>query len=145
VRSLANVAIIVPNSELITNNVVNWSHEDPRIRLSIPVGVSYDSDEDVVISSLMEVASEHADVLATPVPTVRLNSFGDSSWDMELLVWLGGPERWRDIRSELNIEVVRTFRAHGVEIPFPQRDLHLRSPLPIPLDQPDTGPAAARP
>lgn len=139
VRSLANVAIIVPNSELITNNVVNWSHEDPRIRLSIPVGVSYNSDEEVVIATLMEVAAGHPEVLATPEPTVRLNSFGDSSWDMELLVWLRGPDRWRDVRSELNIAIVGAFRAHGVEIPFPQRDLHLRSPLPIPLDRPGVG------
>ena len=79
VRSLGNVAIIVPNSDLITNNVVNWSHGDPRIRLSIPVGVSYGSDAQTVREALLAVADRNPTVLRGPAPAVRLNAFGDSS------------------------------------------------------------------
>ena len=135
VRSLQNVSIIVPNSALVTANVVNWSHSDPRIRLPIPVGVAYGSDIDVVLAALAEVGHEHPRVLNDPPPHVRLNGFGDSAWEMELLVWLNEPNEYRDIRSALNIAIVRKFRERGIEIPFPQRDLHLRSPLPLPLQQ----------
>ncbi|MEZ4503211.1 MAG: mechanosensitive ion channel [Dehalococcoidia bacterium] len=127
VRSLQNQAIIVPNSDLVTNNVINWSHGDPRIRLSIPVGVSYSSDAEAVRDALLSVARRHPDVLREPEPHVRLNAFGDSAWDMELLVWLGTPTHWRDIRSVINFAIVEEFRERGVEIPFPQRDLHFRS------------------
>ncbi len=130
VRSLSNVAIVVPNSELITNTLINWSLGDPRIRISIEVGVSYGSDVDAVRAALMAVAEQHSEVLGRPEPSIRLNGFGDSAWEMELLVWIEHPNRWRDIRSDLNFAIVDEFRARGVEIPFPQRDLHLRSGFP---------------
>ena len=133
VQSLKNISIIVPNSEFIASNVVNWSHGDPKIRLDIEVGVSYGSDIDLVIKALREVAEAHPRVRTDPRPDVLLNKFGDSSWDMELRVWIDEPRRLYVIRSEINIAIVRKFREYNIEIPFPQRDIHVRSPLPVPF------------
>jgi len=132
IRSLNNVAIIVPNSEFISGTVTNWSHGDPKTRLEIDVGVSYESDLDTVIRSLLEVAQQHSLVLSTPEPGVWLLGFGDSSWNMRLLAWVNSPKIRAKVGSELNCAIVHKFRENRVEIPFPQRDLHLRS-APAPL------------
>jgi small-conductance mechanosensitive channel len=121
IRSLNNISIIVPNSQFISERVTNWSHGDPRIRLEIEVGVSYNSDLELVTRALKEVADEHPDVLKAPESTVLLKGFGDSSWNMLLRVC-----------SEINCAIVGKFRDHQIEIPYPQRDLHFRSPLPLP-------------
>jgi small-conductance mechanosensitive channel len=133
VRSLNNIAIIVPNSEFVSSQVVNWSHGDRKIRLDIEVGVSYQSDLDTVLRSLKEVATENPEILRDPEPDVHLREFGDSSWNMKLRIWIDDPKRHPVVRSDINCAIVRKFRENGVEIPFPQRDLHLRSPLPTPL------------
>ena len=133
IRSLNNIAIVVPNSEFISSTVVNWSHGDPKTRLEIDVGVSYGSELDTVISSLLEAAREHPDVLPNPEPKAWLLDFGDSAWNMRLLAWVGDPQGRRQIHSDINCAIVKKFRENGVEIPFPQRDLHVRSPLPLPL------------
>jgi small-conductance mechanosensitive channel len=133
VRSLNNISIIVPNSEFISSQVINWSHGDPKIRLDVEVGVSYNSDLDTVIRSLTEVAQDSRDVLKDPPPEVIFANFGDSSWNMQLRVWLKNPHEYQRIRSRINCTIVRKFRENNIEIPFPQRDLHLRSTLPIPV------------
>jgi small-conductance mechanosensitive channel len=133
IQTLNNIAVIVPNSEFVSSTVVNWSHGDQRIRLEIDVGVSYDSDLETVIHSLKEAAEGHPEVLKTPAPEVLLTGFGDSAWDMRLRAWIDHPKRHPLVRSEINCAIVRKFRENGVEIPFPQRDLHVRSPLPVPL------------
>ncbi len=133
IRSLDNIAIIVPNSEFISANVTNWSHGDPRIRLRIDVGVSYSSDLDLVAKALREVASENPDSLKEPEPNVLLKSFGDSSWNMILTLWISDPSKYYQSRSDINCAIVHKFRQYGIEIPFPQRDLHMRTPLPLPL------------
>lgn len=133
VRTLNNVSIIVPNSEFISANVINWSHGDIKVRLDIDVGVSYDSDLDTVFRSLHEVADENKDVMKTPKSDVLLMSFGDSAWDMRLRIWIEDPKKYNEVRSDINCAIVRKFRANNIEIPFPQRDLHVRSPLPLPL------------
>ena len=135
VRSLNNISIIVPNSDFVSSQVVNWSHRDPKVRLEVDVGVSYGSDLDVVLRCLNEVAAENDDVLKTPVPEVLHTGFGDSSWNMRLRAWVADPKRHWYVRSALNCAIVRKFREEGVEIPYPQRDLHLRSPLPLPVDR----------
>ena len=127
VRSLENVSIIVPNSAFTANNVVNWSHNDKRIRLPIDVGVAYGSDLDAVNATLMEVAEEHPEVLKHPVPEVMHQGFGDSAWNMRLWAWIKHPKRHLKIESDLYSAIVRKFREKDIEIPFPQRDLHLRS------------------
>jgi len=133
VRTLNNISIIVPNSQFVSSNIVNWSYGDLRVRLDIDVGVSYGSDLDLVLKSLKEVALENAGVLKDPAPDVLLREFGDSSWNMRLRAWIDNPKGHHTIRSEINCAIVRKFREKGIEIPFPQRDLHLRSPLPLPV------------
>jgi small-conductance mechanosensitive channel len=136
VRSLKNISIIVPNSDFVSSKVINWSHGDPKIRLEIEVGVSYNSDLDTVLRVLKEVASENREVLDNPKPDVLLWEFGDSAWIMMLRVWIDNPKRHPLVRSDINCAIVRSFRNNGIEIPFPQRDLHFRSPLPMPLEIP---------
>lgn len=134
IRSLNNIAIIVPNSEFIQATVINWSHGDPKTRLEIDVGVSYDSDLDLVIQSLLEVANEHRLLLKDPAPNVWLLGFGDSAWNVQLLVWVDSPKIRRQVISDINCAIVRKFRDNNIEIPFPQRDLHVRTPAgPIPV------------
>lgn len=133
VRTLNNISIIVPNSQFTSSNIVNWSYGDPRIRLDIDVGVSYGSNLDLVLKSLKEVALESPKVLKDPEPDVLLREFGESSWNMRLRLWIDNPERHHQVRSDINCAIVRKFRENGIEIPFPQRDLHVRSPLPLPL------------
>jgi small-conductance mechanosensitive channel len=133
IRSLNNISIIVPNTEFISSQVINWSHGDPKVRLVVQVGVSYNSDLDAVIRALREVAEESPNVLKNPAPDVLFSGFGDSSWNMELRVWLEDPKNYYSARSEINCAIVNKFRRYGIEIPYPQRDLHVRSPLPIPF------------
>jgi small-conductance mechanosensitive channel len=133
VRSLNNISIIVPNSEFISSQVINWSHGDPKIRLDVEVGVSYNSDIDTVIRSLKEVAQDNSDVLKDPPPEVIFINFGDSAWNMQLRVWLKNPHEYQRIRSRLNCTIVKKFRENKIEIPYPQRDLHMRSTLSAPV------------
>ncbi len=133
IRSLNNIAIVVPNSEFISSTVINWSHGDPKTRLEIEVGVSYNSELDKVMESLLEAAKEHPSTLSHPEPKAWLMSFGDSAWNMRLLVWVRDPQGRRQVLSDINCAIVKKFRQNGVEIPFPQRDLHVRTPLPLPI------------
>jgi small-conductance mechanosensitive channel len=135
IRTLNNITIIVPNSEFISSNVINWSHGDPKIRINILVGVSYGSNIDDVLKALREVADEHPEIMKNPETDILFRNFGDSSWNMDLRVWINHPKRHHIIKSELNIAIVKKFREYGIEIPFPQRDLHVRSPLPVPLSK----------
>ncbi len=133
IRSLNNIAIVVPNSEFISSTVINWSHGDPKTRMEIDVGVSYNSELDTVIECLREAAKEHPEALEHPKPEVYHLGFGDSSWNMRLWAWVDTPQGRRRIQSDIHCAIVKKFRNHHVEIPFPQRDLHVRSfdtPLP---------------
>jgi len=133
IRSLNNIAIVVPNSEFISSTVINWSHGDPKTRLEIDVGVSYNSDIDTVMQALLEAAKEHPKVLSHPEPKAWLLGFGDSAWNMRVLVWVSDPQGRRQVQSDINCAIVKKFRKNGIEIPFPQRDLHVRTPLPLPI------------
>jgi len=133
IRSLNNISYIVPNSEFISAHVINWSHEDPKVRIDLNVGVSYNSDLDLVVRSLTEVAIDNKEVLKHPKPEVLFMEFGDSSWNLKLRVWIINPKRHYYVRSDLNCAIVHKFRENNIEIPFPQRDLHVRSPLPVPF------------
>lgn len=129
IRTLNNISVIVPNSEFVENDVVNFSHGDPTFRLDIDVGVSYSSDLDNVLKALNEVAEEHPKVMKIPQHKVHLTNFGDSSWDMKLLVWIPNVKERYTLRNEINQAIVRKFKEHEIEIPFPQRDLHLRTSI----------------
>jgi len=130
IRTFDNVSIIVPNSEFITSQVINWSHRDPKIRVHVKVGVAYGSDVPLVINSLLEVAQNHPEVLKQPPPKVWFNEFGDSSLNFELLAWIPNPNRRLDMVSDLHKGIDDIFRKNKIQIPFPQRDLHIRSSVP---------------
>lgn len=130
VKTLDNISIIVPNSQFVSQNVVNYSHGDPTYRLSINVGVAYGSDLENVLTALNQVAEESENVLKTPKHDVHLRNFGDSSWDMKLLVWVPDVKDRYVIQNELNQAIVRKFREMEIEIPFPQRDINFRNAVP---------------
>jgi len=128
VRTNDNITIIVPNSKFIEENVINWSFEDNVVRFRIPIGVAYNSDLNLVKKLLLEVARENKDVLEEPKSAVRLMKFGDSSIDMQLWVWTREKlQRKNVLVSNLNFAIWEKFRANDVEIPFPQRDLHIKN------------------
>ncbi len=137
VETLDNVAIIVPNSNFITQNVTNWSYRDSKVRIHISVGVSYGSDVELVEDTLLEVGRAHPEVLLNPESTVQFLEFGDSSLNFDLLVWINDASRQYLVRSDLNFAVVKAFRAQGITIPFPQRDLHIQSAIPLEFSQRD--------
>lgn len=123
-----NITIIVPNSEFISSKVTNWSHGDPRVRIRLPLGVAYGSDTDKLRRVLVEMAKQHPKVLAEPPPDLFFVGFGDSSLDFELAVWTAEmTSKPRRFRSDLYYAIEKTLRENDIEIPFPQRDLHLRS------------------
>lgn len=120
-----NIAIIVPNSDFMNKNVINWSYGDEKVRFRIPVGVSYDSDVDLVTESLLKVANESEGVLKNPAAKVCFRKFGESSLHFELWVWTEEfIQRKGTFVSKLNYAILKEFRKSGIEIPFPQRVLH---------------------
>lgn len=123
-----NISIIVPNSQFISETVINWSHGDPKVRFRIPVGVAYGTDTEKLTATLLAVAKENPQVLDDPAPKVFFDGFGDSSLNFELGVWTQEQVRSpRTLRSHLNFAIDRALREANIEIPFPQRDLHVRS------------------
>lgn len=137
VRTVNNISIIVPNSAFVSEDVVNYSHGDPTYRLDIDVGVSYNSDLDTVLKALREVADQNENVMRRPEAEVHLVEFGDSSWNMQLRAWIEDVKFYPKVRNELNQAIVRSFRNYDIEIPFPQRDLHMRSSVPLPIGTSD--------
>ncbi|CAN5697954.1 hypothetical protein BH09VER1_BH09VER1_04870 [soil metagenome] len=123
-----NISMIVPNSKLVEDTVTNWTHSDPKIRFRVPIGVAYGSDVAKVEGVLMEVAREHPKALSDPPPAVFFDGFGDNSLNFELCVWSEEMSyRPRRFRSDLNFAIERKLREAGIEIPFPQRDVWIRS------------------
>lgn len=127
IRTLDNITIIMPNSKFITEKVINWTHNENKSRISIKIGVSYNSDINLVEKLLLEVANKEEFVINEPKPLVYFNEFGDSSLNFELLVWVVEPIRHRFIKSKLNFAVFNSLKSNNIEIPFPQRDIHIKS------------------
>ncbi|HEV2840158.1 MAG TPA: mechanosensitive ion channel domain-containing protein [Chthoniobacterales bacterium] len=128
IRTNDNIAMIVPNSKFIEEPVTNWTYGDPRVRFRIPVGVAYGSDVNKVRGALIAAGQSNPHVLRDPAPSVFLNKFGDSSIDFELVVWSSEmSHRPSRFKSDLNFAIEEKLREAGIEIPFPQRDLHIRS------------------
>ncbi len=126
VRTLDNLNVVIPNSDLVSGAVVNWSVDDPRVRLHIVVGVAYGSDVPLVKRLLLEAAESDPRVLRRPRPLVRFDDFADSALTFTLLPWISEPDLRFQIGSAIRMRVDRLFQEHGVEIPFPQQDMHLR-------------------
>ena len=123
-----NISIIIPNADVINKQVINWSHNDRNVRFSIPVGVSYKEDPAHIKRILNDVAAEHPGVLKWPEPEVLFIQYGDSSLDFDLKVWTSHYiDRPIILRSELYYRIFEKFKEENVEIPYPQRDLHLKS------------------
>lgn len=122
-----NMAVIVPNSKLVQERFINYSYGNQTIRLNVPVGVAYGSDLEKVSNALLEAGRAVEEVLSDPPPKAHFRGFGDSSLDFELRAWINEPHKHPQIRSKINFQIDKMLRKQGIEIPFPQRDLHLRS------------------
>lgn len=130
IETRRRVTIIVPNSKITVDEVVNLSHQDNKIlRYTVSVGVAYGSDVKKVKAILLECAKTHNRILNKPIPTVRFTDFGDSSLDFELLFWSDDYDTIEAVKSDIRFMIDAKFRDNKVEIPFPQRDLHIKSSL----------------
>ena len=136
IQTFDRADVIVPNSELISSQVTNWMLRDKSGRVTVPVGVAYGSDTKQVKEVLLEVARNHPQVVDggwLPKPVVLFRRFGDSSLDFELRCFIQNIDNRLTVISDLNFAIDEAFRAHGIEIPFPQRDLHIKG---WPLENP---------
>ncbi len=129
-QTVDNQSIVIPNSTFLEQNVINWTRGEDEIRLRFSVGVAYGSDIEKVKSVLLEAAGKHEAVLENPPPEVVFQEFGNSSLDFELRVWISHANDRVPVRDELNTLINNFFLENDLEIPFPQRDLHLRSTTP---------------
>ncbi len=130
-----NISVIVPNSEFISGTVINWSYSDRNVRFLFPVGVSYKEDPDKVRKILLDVAEKNENVLKNPAPNVLFDEFGDNSLNFYLGVWTSTyVERPRVLKSELYFEIFKQFAENNIEIPYPQRDLHIKT-SPVTVEQ----------
>ena len=127
VQTFDNATIFIPNSELISGRIINWSHRDKRVRISIPVGVAYGSDLAKVTELLLEAAKHSQHALAEPAPEVLLTTFGASSQDFTLRVWLDKSNNADTAGSDIRLAIDKLFREAGVEIAYPQTDLHIKT------------------
>ncbi|WP_020538080.1 mechanosensitive ion channel family protein [Lewinella cohaerens] len=130
VETRDNVSVIVPNSKLVADNVINWSHFDSKARFKVGVGVAYGSDTTLVKNILQEAAEKHNRIVRHPKPFVRFVNFGDSSLDFEILFWTRDLLRIEDVKSDLRFAIDKAFREADVSIPFPQRDLWIKQAPP---------------
>lgn len=134
IRTNSNISVIVPNTEFVTSTVINWSHDDSNVRVLIPVGVSYKEDPARIRDILLDIAKKESGILAKPEPAVLFDSYGDSALNFNLSVWT---QQYTStpalLRSRLYYAIFDRFRSEGVEIPFPQRDIHI-------IDTPESRP-----
>ncbi len=122
-----NMTVIVPNSQLVNEKVINWNHYDERTRFSVNIGVSYESDSQQVKELLLKAAKENPYVLEFPGPIVRLISFGESSLDFEIIFFSRNYIIIEDVKSDLRFSIVNLFKENNIEIPFPQRTVHVKN------------------
>jgi small-conductance mechanosensitive channel len=122
-----NISIIIPNSEFVSSTVINWSHTDRDVRFNFPVGVSYKEDPENIKKLLLQVAGENSGVLKQPSPDVLFSEFADSAMNFNLRVWTRKyTDRPGILKSQLYYEIHKKFKENGVEIPFPQHDIHIK-------------------
>jgi small-conductance mechanosensitive channel len=120
------ISIIVPNSRLVSQRVINWSYGDPRARIPIPIGVATDANVNLVTETLLLAARDVENVLTDPPPKVQFLKFGDFSLDFRLLVWTRQPRRHRQIKSDINYRIERLFRERGIEVARPTHEFLLK-------------------
>jgi len=144
VRTRDGVEKLIPNANLIASEITNWTHSDRAVRLHVKVGVAYKTDPFKVRELLLHVADNHERVLKYPQPNVLFVDFGESALEFELRLWINDPQEGiENMRSAMRFEIWKVFKEHGIEIPFPQRDLHIKSETvtlePPPLPTPESG------
>jgi small-conductance mechanosensitive channel len=128
IRTNDDIYLIVPNAQFITDTVTNWSFRTPRVRFHFSVSVGYGSDPRAVEAALLEVAEKNDKILKEPAPSVLFRGFGESSMDFDLACWTAVMLHRRSaLLSEMNFAIHETLTGKGIEFPFPQRDLHIRS------------------
>jgi small-conductance mechanosensitive channel len=126
-QTFEGAEIIVPNGELISNRVTNWTLSNKRTRLEIIIGVAYKSDPHLVNQLLLGILEDHPEILKLPEPGIFFTALGDNSLDFMLNFWISDFVEGKRIRSEVLFRIFDVLKENGIEIPFPQRDLHLRS------------------
>jgi small-conductance mechanosensitive channel len=122
-----NIIMVIPNSKFVTDIVINWSHIEKKTRFHIDVGVAYGSDVEKVTRVLLQCTEDNTKVSKSPLPFVRFNDFGNSSLDFQLFFWTTETFQVEAIKSEIRYKIDAAFRANDVHIPFPQRDVHIKS------------------
>lgn len=123
---------LIPNEELIVTRVENWTHTHNRIRIRIPIGIHYNADVKQAMGLCEEAAREVERVIENPAPACLLSGFGDNSVDLEVRLWISDPHNgMSNIKSQVLLKVWEKFHEHGIEIPYPQRDLHIKNPIEI--------------
>ena len=128
VRDRDGVETLVPNQNLITNSVINWSYTDPKVRLKLPVRISYRDDPELALKVLLKAAEGHRRILREPAPVSRMMGFADHGMDLELRFWIADPaEGVNNVRSDVNRAIWRLFRENNITIPVAQREIYLRS------------------
>jgi len=132
VRDRDGVDTLIPNENLITSEVINWSYSDRNVRLKMPVSISYADDPQQAIRLMVEAALQHPRVLHDPTPVGRLMNFGDNGIELELRIWINDPEQGvNNVRSDINLAIWRAFKEGHITIPFPQRDVHVKNMPPL--------------
>jgi small-conductance mechanosensitive channel len=127
IRTLEGSEVIVPNGQLISEEVLNWTLSDQQRRLEIPVGVAYGTDPERVIELLTEVSSKHPEIMREPPPDTLFVGFGDSALNFLVRAWTNNFKNWQVVKSELTLGINAALRDSQISIPFPQRDLHIQA------------------
>jgi len=127
VQTFDNASLIIPNSEMLSNKVTNWSFKDPKVRRQVDVGVAYGSDVQLVRKILLEIVGDMPEIMDDPAPRVDFTDFGDSALIFRVRFWISSPEFWLPVPTELRFRIDEEFKKNGIEIAFPQQDIHIRS------------------
>lgn len=127
VQTFDNASLIIPNSQMLSNRVTNWSFQDPKVRRQVDVGVAYGSDVQLVRKILLQIVNDMPEVLNDPAPRVDFTDFGDSALMFRVRFWISSPDFWLTAPTELRFKIDEEFKKNGIEIAFPQQDIHIRS------------------
>ncbi len=125
IKTRDDISMIVPNSKFVNDKIINWSHNDTHTRFHVNVGVAYGSDPNKVRDILLKCVQTHSEISKSPEPFIRFNDFGDSSLDFQIFFWVANSFTVERIKSDMRYMIFEEFNKNGIEIPFPQRDLHI--------------------
>jgi potassium efflux system protein len=127
VQTFDNASLIIPNSHMLSDRVTNWSYKDPKVRRQVDVGVAYGSDVQLVRTVLLRIVNDMPEILDDPAPRVDFMDFGDSALIFRVRFWIASPDFWLTAPTELRFRIDEEFKKNGIEIAFPQQDIHVRS------------------